>query len=259
MAPLQHTVLLPRVREIAWLAGAEILKFYRRDFSVREKADRSPVTEADEAAEKIIIPALQALAPDVPVVAEEMMAGGAKVNVGDGPFWLVDPLDGTKEFVEHRDEFTVNIALVENRRPVLGVVYVPAREETYAAAGPGTAMASRGNRQERGIAARRPPADGVVVTASRRHGDQDQMDHLLGTMKVKETKITGSSVKFCLIAAGEADIYPRYGNTSEWDTAAGHAVLIGAGGSVRTLDGAELLYAKPNFLNPEFIARGVEP
>jgi 3'(2'), 5'-bisphosphate nucleotidase len=253
MAPPNPPELLPRVREIAWAAGAEILKYYRGDFTVREKADSSPVTQADEAAEKIIVPALRALAPGVPVVAEEMMAGGAKVEVGDGPFWLVDPLDGTREFVERRDEFTVNIALVESRRPVLGVVYVPAREETYAAVGRGTAT-----HNGHAIAARKPPADGIVVTASRRHGDRDKMEHLLGSMRVKGTKITGSSIKFCLVAAGEADIYPRYGNTSEWDTAAGHAVLLAAGGSVRTIDGAELLYAKPNFLNPEFIARGLE-
>jgi 3'(2'), 5'-bisphosphate nucleotidase len=245
--------LLPRVREIARTAGAEILKYYRGGFEVREKIDASPVTQADEAAEKIIVPALRALAPGIPVVAEEMMAGGAKVEVGDGPFWLVDPLDGTREFVDRRDEFTVNIALVEKRRPVLGVVYVPARDETYAAAGRGTATYTG-----RAIAARRAPSDGIVVTASRRHGDADKMDHLLGTLKVKETKITGSSIKFCLVAAGEADLYPRYGNTSEWDTAAGHAVLAAAGGSVRTIDGAELLYAKPGFLNPEFIARGLE-
>ena len=258
MASLDIVALLPRVREIAWQAGAEILKFYRGEFGVREKADSSPVTEADEAAERIIIPALRAIAPDVPVVAEEMMAAGAIVEVAGRPFWLVDPLDGTREFVEHRDEFTVNIALIVERRPVLGVVYVPAREETYAAAGPGTARASRGNRDAHPIAARRPPADGVVVTASRRHGDAGKMDALLGTMKVKDTKIAGSSLKFCLVAAGEADIYPRYGQTSEWDTAAGHAVLAAAGGSVRTIDGAELLYAKPKFLNPEFIARGRE-
>jgi 3'(2'), 5'-bisphosphate nucleotidase len=258
MAFLDIVAMLPRVREIAWDAGAEILKFYRDGFGVREKADSSPVTEADEAAERIIIPALRALAPRVPVVAEEMMAAGAVVDVVGRPFWLVDPLDGTREFVEKRDEFTVNIALVVDRRPVLGVVYVPAREETYAAAGPGTATASRGNRNARPIAARHPPKDGVVVTASRRHGDTEKMDRLLGTMKVKETRITGSSIKFCLIAAGEADIYPRYGATSEWDTAAGHAVLAAGGGTVRTVDGAELLYAKPKFLNPEFIARGLE-
>ena len=256
MASLDTTTLLPRVREIAWAAGAEILKFYRGEFGVREKADSSPVTEADEAAERIIIPALRALAPDVPVVAEEMMAAGAVVDVAGRPFWLVDPLDGTREFVERRDEFTVNIALIVDRRPVLGVVTVPAREETYLAAGPGTACAARGDRNLRPIAARRAPADGVVVTASRRHGDADKMESLLGTLKVKETKITGSSIKFCLVAAGDADIYPRYGNTSEWDTAAGHAVLLAAGGSVRTVDGADLLYAKPKFLNPEFIARG---
>ncbi len=250
--------LLPRVREIAWDAGAEILKFYRGDYAVRQKADSSPVTEADEAAERIILPAFAKLAPGVPAVAEEMMAAGATVDVADQPFWLVDPLDGTREFVEHRDEFTVNIALVVARRPVLGVVYVPARGETYAAAGPGTATAQIGESAARAIACRRPPAEGVVVVASRRHGDQDKLQKMLGATRVADFATAGSSLKFCMVATGAADIYPRFGNTMEWDTAAGHAVLAAAGGTVRTLDGDELLYAKPEFLNPEFIARGRE-
>jgi 3'(2'), 5'-bisphosphate nucleotidase len=251
--------LLPRVREVAWQAGAEILKYYRGTFDVRAKKDASPVTEADEAAERIIIPALRALAPGIPVVAEEMMAQGAIVDVAGQPFWLVDPLDGTREFVDRRDEFTVNIGLIENRRPVLGVVYVPARDITYTGCVPGGATEQAGRAAPRRIAARRPPAEGVVVTASRRHGDQEQLDKLLGGMKVKEFKTSGSSIKFCQVASGEADIYPRYGPTSEWDTAAAHAVVLAAGGSVRTLDGAELVYGKPKFLNPEFIARGLEP
>ena len=258
MAHPDPTALLPRVREIAREAGAETLKWYRGAYAVERKADASPVTEADRAAERIIIAALERMAPGIPIVAEEKMAEGAIVEVADRPFWLVDPLDGTREFVEHRDEFTVNIALIEARRPVMGVVFVPVRDLLYGAAGPGTAFVEEAGHPRRIIAARLPPNEGVIVTASRRHGDQDKLAALLGDMRVAGTKISGSSIKFCLVAAGEADIYPRYGPTSEWDTAAGHAVLAAAGGTVRLVDGSDLLYAKPKFLNPEFIARGLE-
>jgi 3'(2'), 5'-bisphosphate nucleotidase len=195
MAPLQHTVLLPRVREIAWLAGAEILKFYRRDFSVREKADRSPVTEADEAAEKIIIPALQALAPDVPVVAEEMMAGGAKVNVGDGPFGSSTLRhEGVRRAPTNSPSTSPwGIMAGAGRRSRAGARGDPRRRRPVR---PWRAGATA----ERGTAARRPPADGVA-TASRRHGDQTRWTSL--APKVKETKITGLG-QVLLIAAGEA-------------------------------------------------------
>ncbi len=258
MALPPPAVLLPRVIEIARAAGAEILTYYRGDYAVRHKKDASPVTEADEAAERMILPALAALAPGVPAVAEEMMAAGATVDVAGGPFWLVDPLDGTREFVEHRDEFTVNIALIADRRPVLGVVYVPARGETYAGAGPGTATAQAGDGPARPIACRKPPEAGVVVVASRRHGDQEKLRNLLGMTHPADFVTAGSSLKFCMVASGAADLYPRFGPTMEWDTAAGQAVLVAAGGSVRTVDGNELRYAKPDFRNPEFIARGLE-
>ncbi len=250
--------LLDRVREAAWAAGAEIMKLYRGDYAVRHKADSSPVTEADEAAEAVILPALAALLPGVPAVAEEMMSAGAEVDVAGGPFWLVDPLDGTREFLDRSDEFTVNIALIASGQPVLGVVHVPARGDTYAAAGPGTATRQRASGASEPIACRAAPEAGVVVVASRRHGDQARLDAMLGEIKVADFATAGSSLKFCLVAEGAADLYPRFGATMEWDTAAGHAVLAAAGGSVRTLDGAELAYGKPGFLNPEFIARGRE-
>jgi 3'(2'), 5'-bisphosphate nucleotidase len=217
------------------------------------------VTDADEAAEAIILPGLRALTPDIPVVAEEAMAAGGAVDVSGGRFWLVDPLDGTREFIAHRDEFTVNIALVIDGAPVLGVVHAPALDLTCCAAGHGTAMMERAGAPAVAIAVRGAPADGLVAVGSRSHGDQAKMQELLGKMTISEVKVAGSSLKFCLVASGEADIYPRYGNTHEWDTAAGHAVLRAAGGSVRTLDGAELAYGKaPRFLNDEFIARGRE-
>ena len=252
------TALLATVHDIALDAGAEIMIHYRAGFEVREKADSTPVTEADEAAERAILSALRTLTPDIPVIAEEEVAAGKRVRITGNRFWLVDPLDGTKEFIRHSDEFTVNIALIEDRRPVLGVVYAPALERTYAAAGPGTAISIHGGGPPQPISARRVPAEGAVIVASRSHGDPAALEKLVASIKVSGQRTAGSSLKFCLVAAGEADIYPRYGNTCEWDTAAGHAVLAAAGGSVRTLDGAELLYRKKTFLNPEFIARGLE-
>jgi len=247
---------LPEIRNVAHRAGEEILKYYRGDYAVRRKEDESPVTVADEAAEAIILAALRELTPDIPIIAEEESAAGRQDDVNGGRFWLVDPLDGTKEFIAHRDEFTVNIALVEDGRPVMGVVYAPALGVTYAAAGPDSATVERNGQPPRPISARTMPADGAVAVGSRSHGDKDKMQKLAEEINITDVKVAGSSIKFCLVAEAEADIYPRYGHTHEWDTAAGHAVLRAAGGSVCTLDGQELVYGKPHYLNPEFIARG---
>jgi 3'(2'), 5'-bisphosphate nucleotidase len=248
--------LLAECCRLARQAGAAIMTYYRGDMGVRQKEDKSPVTDADHAAEAIIAAGLRRLTPVLPIVAEEEMAGGKVVDVSGGRFWLVDPLDGTREFIAHRDEFTVNIALVENGRPVMGVVYAPARDLLYAAAGPGTAFRERDGGAAEPVSARTMPADGAVATGSRSHGDAEKMKALLGALHIKDIVVSGSSIKFCLVAAGEADIYVRYGPTREWDTAAGHAVLSAAGGSVRTLDGREMAYGKADFLNGEFIARG---
>jgi 3'(2'), 5'-bisphosphate nucleotidase len=248
--------LLDQITPLAEQAGTEIMTFYKGDMDVRTKGDSSPVTAADEAAEKIIIAGLRTLTPDIPIVAEEAMAGGAKVDVSGGRFWLVDPLDGTKEFVAHRDEFTVNIALVEYGVPVVGVVTAPALDVVYTGAGLGNATVRRGTGRAEPISARVPPVSGAVITASRSHSDMKKIQELMNQQSINDLKISGSSVKFCLVAEGEADIYPRYGPTREWDTAAGHAVLLAAGGSVRSLDGTEMLYGKDHFLNSEFIARG---
>ncbi len=256
MPGTSHRHLLDSIVAIARRAGEEIIAIRRAGFDVRHKEDASPVTAADHAAEAIIVVALRQLTPGVPVVAEEEVAAGRRVAAELRRFWLVDPLDGTKEFVANSDEFTVNIALIENFRPVLGVVGAPARRVLYAACGPGTATCAEGGAPPRAIAARTIPATGAVIVASRSHGDRARIDALVRDIGADGIRVCGSSLKFCLIAAGEADLYPRYGNTCEWDTAAGHAVLLGAGGSVRTTDGAELVYGKPDFLNPEFIARG---
>jgi 3'(2'), 5'-bisphosphate nucleotidase len=244
-------------------AGGAIMAVYATDFAVRDKADASPVTVADEAAEKIILHDLAHIAPDIPVVAEESVAAG-KVPVVADRFFLVDPLDGTKEFISHRDEFTVNVALIENGEPVLGVVFAPARHELYwgdvragkaghIGADPDGTMPSLGA----AISARIAPPRGLVAVASRSHRTPET-DAFLANFAVTEFKSIGSSLKFCLVAAGQADLYPRIGTTMEWDTAAGQAVLMAAGGSVRTLEGEPFRDGKPGFKNGNFVARGRE-
>ena len=248
--------LLDRVAAIAEEAGRAILRHYRTGVAVERKADSSPVTIADREAEALILRALRALDPGIPAIAEEAAAAGAAPAEGGERFWLVDPLDGTREFLGETDEFTVNIALVEHGTPVLGAVHVPALGVTYGGLAPGAAWRSRAGAARQAITARPVPADGPVVLSSRRHGDRERLAELLAGMKISTHRSVGGSLKFCLLAAGEGDLYPRYGETNEWDTAAGDAVLRAAGGSVRTIDGAPLCYGKAGFLNPEFIARG---
>lgn len=250
--------LLDAVCGLAREAGAVIMPYFRDPaLATRRKSDASPVTVADEEAEAVILAGLAALTPDVPVVAEEEMAAGRVPDISGGRFWLVDPLDGTKEFVAKRPEFTVNIALVEGRRPVLGVVYVPAADDLYAGGeGVGAFMEPAGGTR-RSIRTRPIDAGGVTVAVSRTYGSGTRLSSFLSHYRVTDQITAGSSIKFCLIARGDADIYPRWGGSSEWDTAAGHAVLTAAGGSVTDTDGEdELTYAKPRFSNPDFIAWG---
>ena len=249
--------LLESVCRVAREAGDVIMPWFRApELETRRKADRSQVTEADEAAERLILERLDALTPDIPVVAEESVAAGRVPEVGDAPFWLVDPLDGTKEFIRKVPEFTVNIALIEQRRPVLGAVYLPASDELYAGRTGAGAFMEDGNGR-RSIAIRPFPSTGITVTVSRTYGAGREIDRFLARYDVARQIDAGSSLKFCLIARGEADVYPRYGGSNEWDTAAGHAVLAAAGGSVREIDdGPELLYGKARFSNPWFIAWG---
>ena len=246
--------LLPEIVALADRAGAVILEHYHGDVAVRAKADASPVTAADEAAEAVILARLAEVTPGIPVVAEETVASGHVPDLDEGPFWLVDPLDGTKEFLSRNGEFTVNIALIEGREPVLGVVQAPARARAWwGARGKGaTARDAEGN--TRPIAVRKAPA-GLVAIASRSHRDPETQA-FLDRAGVAECISAGSSLKFCLVAEGKADLYPRFGRTMEWDVAAGHAVLSAAGGQVTTKDGAPFLYRKPGFENPPFIARG---
>ncbi len=247
-----RAALAAHVVAIALEAGRAIMAVYETDFATRSKGDASPVTDADEAAEKII---LEKLNSAFPVVAEESAAAGKIPQIGTGPFWLVDPLDGTREFIGRNGEFTVNIALVEGRYPTLGVVHAPALGVTYWAEGPGRAFMRKGIGPAEAIRARRPAADGLTVVASRSHRDA-RTDAYLAGITVKDLRSAGSSLKFCLLAEGVADHYPRLGRTMEWDTAAGQAVLCGAGGRVVTLDGSPLAYGKAGFENPDFIAQG---
>ena len=254
--------LLPAVRAIALEAGTVVMRCYTQGGDVATKADGSPVTEADRAAEALIVPRLRGLLPGVPVVAEEAVAAGDIPEVagsagrGGGRFWLVDPLDGTKEFISRNGEFTVNIALIEAGRPVLGVVLTPVSGALYAGVVGVGAVLARPGAPDRMINARRPPASGWIAVGSRSHGDKGVEAEYLAAFPVVERQSRGSSLKFCLIAEGAADIYPRFGPTCEWDTAAGHAVLAAAGGRVEREDGTPLGYGKPRFLNPHFIAFG---
>jgi 3'(2'), 5'-bisphosphate nucleotidase len=256
--------LLHALRRIARAAGALIMTHYGSNPAVRRKADASPVTAADEAAEAMIVDALAELTPGVPIVSEEAAAHGHLPQIGRAGdaarrFWLVDPLDGTREFLSGSGEFTVNIALIEGAAPRLGVVHVPPRDVSYfgtCAAADRSAWRQEGDRAAEPICARQQPADGAIVLASRSHGSAEALDAFLATHRVAGRVRAGSSLKFCLIAEGVADLYPRFGRTMEWDTAAAHAVLAAAGGSVATLDGTELTYGKPGFENPHFIARG---
>ena len=254
---LETAALIASLREIAQRAGREILTVYGSDFAVLDKADASPVTEADTRAERIILDGLSECAPDVAVVAEESVDAGDIPDLGSRRFFLVDPLDGTREFVKRNGEFTVNIALVEDGAPTAGVVHLPALDETFWTTGDGTAWRARGLGAPERITCRRP-GNRLVAVASRSHRSPET-DAYLQRFAVAETVSAGSSLKFCRIAEGVADLYPRLGRTMEWDIAAGHAIVRAAGGSVETLDGGRLVYGKPGFENPHFVARGLRP
>ncbi|HEY3910718.1 MAG TPA: 3'(2'),5'-bisphosphate nucleotidase CysQ [Stellaceae bacterium] len=247
--------LLATARRAALAAGEAIMRVYAQDFDVRQKADKTPVTEADLAAERIIIERLETAFPDIPVFAEELVeAEGLPPSAAQ--FWAVDPLDGTREFVAKNGEFAVSIGLIEDGRPVLGVLHGPAVGLTYAAHGPGTATRQRGDGAVEPIEARIAAADGLVVVHSRSHENSRRLGEFLQDYPVKARRSCGSALKFGLLAAGEGDLYPRFGTTMEWDTAAGQAILEAAGGRVETFAGEPLRYGKPGLKNDGFIAWG---
>ncbi len=252
-----HLALVARACDIAHAAGQLISKFagLQKTIPYRVKADLSPVTDADEAANELIIRELANLTHATPVVAEESIASGDVPAVQSDSFWLVDPLDGTKEFIGGRDEYTVNIALIEKNVPVIGVIYLPAINTLYWGGCRIGAFRKENREDPCRLQARIIPAKGATVVVSRSH-ITPETKHWLSRERVATTEVAGSSLKFCRIAEGAADLYPRLGPTMEWDIAAGHAILMGAGGRVETIDGTPLHYGKPGFKNPYFVARG---
>lgn len=242
------------------------MRHFAAGVAVETKADTTPVTVADHEAEEALLAGLQRVAPGVPVIAEEAVAAGRIPQIEEA-FFLVDPLDGTRAFIERSPEFTINIGLVEGNRPVFGIIYAPALEQLFATLAPDEAVETRIAPEAEGMGldtcqltrlqTRAPDPKALVAFASRSHATQST-DAFLARLPIAETRKASSSLKFCLIAKGEADLYARLGQTSEWDTAAGQAILTAAGGCVTTLDGAPLLYGKKDkgFANPHFVAWG---
>jgi 3'(2'), 5'-bisphosphate nucleotidase len=247
--------VLNEIVQIAENAGLEILKFYGSSAGVTLKADESPLTHADQASHELIVSRLASLTPDIPVISEESKLISPEQLKSYSRFWLVDPLDGTKEFLKKTGDFTVNIALIENRRPILGVIYVPVQQLFYFAENGKGAFKQNGHRSPSPIKIRRANADSLCVVASKDHAGP-QVELMLKKIPGAELTSMGSSLKFCLVAEGKADIYPRFVPTMEWDTAAADCILTVAGGSVFALDGKLLEYQKPGLKNDSIIAVG---
>lgn len=243
--------MIEELAQAAREAGAAILDVVRRGFEVESKHDTSPVTQADRAAELVILAALARAAPGVPVIAEEEVAAG-RIPAHDDTYFLVDPLDGTKEFIRGGDDYTVNIGLIERGTPRLGVVFAPATGRLHAGCVGGAAWVEAGG--ARSAIRTRARAEQAIAVASKSHLNQATIDYLEAAVGKCSHVSVGSSLKFCILAEGHADIYPRAAPTSEWDTAAGHAVLLAAGGLVDGPDGQPLRYGKRAFLNRAFVA-----
>jgi 3'(2'), 5'-bisphosphate nucleotidase len=241
---------------IAREAGAAIMEIYAGEFNVELKGDASPLTSADRASHEIIVRRLLAEFPEIPILSEEGRDIAYAERKNWKLFWLVDPLDGTKEFIKRNGEFTVNIALIEDGQVAAGVVHVPAQDRTYLGIRGQGAWLTVGTESPVRIAVREADhSSGLTVVMSRSHPSRELAAYLEG-LKVADALPVGSSLKFCVVAEGRADLYPRLGPTMEWDTAAGHAVVEGAGGRVTTVDGKRLQYNKENLLNPYFIVSG---
>lgn len=255
MTEIDLKALLDAVTHLACEAGREIMAVYGTDFSVDVKDDRSPLTEADLRSHHLIAAGLSRLTPELPQLSEESRSVDPAERLAWSTYWLIDPLDGTREFIKRNGEFTVNIALIRDHRPILGVVHVPTSGVSYsAAAGVGAFRRSRGGAAEP-IRTRPAPSTGLRVMGSRSHGEG--LSEWLQGLGDYELVSVGSSLKFCVVAEGEADFYPRMGPTSEWDTAAAHCVLEQAGGEVTDLEGNPLRYnTRADLLNPYFLAFG---
>lgn len=244
---------LPALCTLARRAGEAILEIYGQDFDVETKSDASPLTAADCASHRILAQGLAELTPEIPLLSEEGAQQDYAVRKSWSRYWLIDPLDGTKEFVKRNGEFTVNIALIDDHRPVLGVVYAPVLDALWYGGRKGAFKVERG--EERPIHTRQVHGE-IVAVVSRSHRGE-RVDTLLERLPQRETVSVGSSLKFCLVAEGRADLYPRFGPTSEWDTAAAQAVVEAAGGRVSKVDLSPLRYnTKDSLLNPDFMVVG---
>jgi 3'(2'), 5'-bisphosphate nucleotidase len=245
--------LLQIAESLAWQAAEVILGLRARGCDTRSKPDASPVTDADHESEALIIQGLQNATPHIPVVAEEAIFAGYSPPRAGRTYWLVDPLDGTRDFVAQRDSFTVNIGLIRNGRPVLGVVAVPASAELFSGLIGTGAWKQDGSGRHR-INVRPPP--GLIVLSSRIGTDEHRIRTLLEHQQIASITMLSSALKFCRLAEGSADFYARFGRTMEWDTAGPEAVLTAAGGTLTQMDGTTLTYEKPGWANPPFICRG---
>ena len=251
---MHSSSILPEVLKIADAASEKVMSIYMTDFKVNYKADESPITAADIASHNVIVEGLSNLSQDIPILSEE----GAEIPWSERKhwqrFWLIDPIDGTKDFTQRTDEFTVNIALIENGEPILGVVTAPALKEAYwGLRGQGAYKRDNTGHVQRITVAE--PGEAKRVVASKNHLNEDTKA-FIDKLGAHELVQAGSSLKFCKIAEGHADIYPRLAPTCEWDTGAAHAVLLAAGGKVETLEGKPLQYGKEDVLNPHFVASG---
>lgn len=251
--------ILQELEALAGQVGEEILRFSMSDIQAMRKKDGSPVTQADQLAESMILDKLRTLTPDIPIIAEEEYAlqkDKKLVDVSGGQFWLVDALDGTREFVSGGKDYTVNIGLVTDFTPVMGVIHWPAKGIAYS----GLAREQIANKiypdGQRELLRAAIPGQGLRVVSSKSFGNSNQLARYLLGREVREHRYRASSIKFCEVAEGRSDLYPRFGPSCEWDIAAGHAILVAAGGSVTTPTGQSLVYGKPDFLNSDFIATG---
>ncbi|MBV9827856.1 MAG: 3'(2'),5'-bisphosphate nucleotidase CysQ [Alphaproteobacteria bacterium] len=250
--------LLETALRAAIAGGEAAMQIYAAPFEVQHKDDKTPVTEADLASERVIVEMLSRAFPHIPIVSEETVPEAGFASPAER-FWLVDPLDGTREFVARNGEFAVLIGLVEHGRPMLGVVHGPAIGVTYTAHGPGTARRRLGQGAFEPINARAPASEGIVVVHSRSHENSRRLAEYFEGRSILERRKCGSALKFGVIAAGDADFYPRFGTTMEWDTAAGQAILEAAGGHVFGPSGEPLGYGKPGLKNDGFLAWGARP
>lgn len=252
--------LLSEIESLAMDVGEEIMRYFREPLEVTHKPDGSPVTQADHVAEEIVVDALKQITPGIPIIAEEsytlaIAEGKTTPNISSGQFWLVDALDGTAEFLKHNDDFTVNIALINHHEPALGIIYHPVSGTLYSGSSVGTAIRMRQDGQRMELMATLADAS-LRIVSSQSYGNEIQLAKYLAGRQILEHRHRASSIKFCEVAEGRADLYPRFGPSREWDTAAGHAIVHAAGGNVTTSTGQPLLYGKDGFVNSDFVARG---